>query len=233
MKRKIRDAMATGLMACVVGWVFASPAGAITVITVPGAEADITFGVGTITVTLKDLNADPGDVSQVLTGFSMALANLPAAESLTASSGVERTVAKDKTYTDGASVAAGWADLSSGKILKLDVLSGPGHAGPAHAIIGAPAADNKYDSAGGSIAGNPSHNPFLAQSATFTFNVSGFGPLSATSATFQFGTTDGAGQITTQVSATPLPSAAMSGFALLGLMAGLRWLRRRSQSGEP
>ena len=92
----------------------------------------------------------------------------------------------------GETVAAGWVFSSSGKNFSLDVLSGTGHAGPAHTIIGAPAVDNKYDGAGGSIAGNGPHNPFLALSAVFQLGVDEL--PNVTASTFQFGTADGQGQ---------------------------------------
>lgn len=89
----------------------------------------------------------------------------------------------------------GWVFSSSGENFSLDVLSGTGHAGPAHTIIGAPAVDNKYDGAGGSIAGNGPHNPFLALSVVFQFSLTCVDELpNVTASTFQFRTADGQGQ---------------------------------------
>jgi hypothetical protein len=69
-------------------------------------------------------------------------------------------------------------------------LTGAGHAGPANTLIGTPGADTAYSNAGGSIAGNGPHNPFLAN--TTTFFVDGINSdTRVTSALFQFGTTDG------------------------------------------
>ncbi|HWB54041.1 MAG TPA: XDD4 family exosortase-dependent surface protein [Tepidisphaeraceae bacterium] len=196
------------------------------------AKADFTLGNGTITLTLTNLISDPGDVAQNLSAFSFTLNGTVGANSLVSGTGTERTINSNKTYTEGSSVAAGWVESSTGNTLTLDVLSGTGHAGPAHTIIGSPAtADNKYDNANGSIKNNGPHNPFLDGSATFTLDVAGVTTSSSIqSVTFQFGTTDGSNQITVNlpnsplISAAPLPASAWGGLTLIGLMG----LRRRS-----
>src|SRR5262249_26872654 len=92
----------------------------------------------------------------------------------------------------------GWVFSNiGGGTFGLDDLVGTGHAGPAHTLLGLPAADNKYDSADGSIAGNNPHNPFLFHTATFVFSLTGAtGTPQVTGTTFQFGTTDGEGRVT-------------------------------------
>ena len=121
----------------------------------------------------------------------------------------------------------------SGSASRLDVLSGAGHAGPAHTLIGAPAADNKYDAAGGSIKGNGPHNPFLNQTATFNLNVLGVtADTTITSVCFQFGTTDGQNLITPPphtnlIPSVPLPAAAWMGMSTLGAMGAAAKIRRR------
>jgi hypothetical protein len=188
------------------------------------ATALITTGSGTITLTLTDIAVNPSDVTFNVSGFSFTLSSAPSSESIASSSSVLRTVAGGGTYTDGATVAPGWAFSLIGAVTTLDDLGGGG-AGPAHTIIGAPAADNKYDAANGGIAGNNAHNPFLDQTATWTFTAAGVtAATTVTATTFQFGTTDGANQFAGVAVATPEPAsiAMMIGAAGLGLI----WRRR-------
>ncbi|MFI5379447.1 MAG: hypothetical protein ACHRHE_09130 [Tepidisphaerales bacterium] len=218
-----------------------TPAGASTGGGPVSAEADLTMSADTITLTLKNLTVNPGNIAQNLSAFTFTLNSSFGSNSLTSSSGVERTVNSNGTFTQGGSVATGWVESNpSGNTLELDVLTGTGHAGPAHTLIGAPdptAPSNglKYTSANGSIAGNGPHNPFLDETATFTLHAVGVtAATSVTSAIFQFGTTDGSCQVSVTYSnpldsGVPLPAAAWSGLVLLGVLAGLRW-RRRAQA---
>jgi hypothetical protein len=205
---------------------FVTPAGSATSGPVM-AEADITTGAGTVTVVLKNLTVDPGDVAQNLSALTLTFSNAVGANSLSSSSSVERTVAGGGTYTPGSTVATGWLETSATSVLKVDDLGG---AGPAHTIIGAPAGDNKYDSANNSIAGNKPHNLFLDETATFVVSAAGVtADTTVTAATFQFGTTDGAGLILGQAS-VPEPSVVtLSALSLLtfGTVAGLRRRIRR------
>ena len=173
------------------------------------AEADITTGNNTVTVTLKNLLVEPQIRRPESQRPSISPLMEPSAPTASPpASGVLRTISSG-VYTDGATVATGWVESSSGNTLKLDVLSGPGHAGPKHTIVGAPAADNKYDDANSSINGNGPHNPFLSPVATFTFSVMGVtAATDVTSATFQFGTTDGTPYQLTVIPAIPTGSGA-------------------------
>ncbi len=213
----------------------AARAATITVFTPTGsAEADLTTGAGTVTLTLKNLTSNPEGVAQCLSAFWFTLSDPIGASSLTYSSGVERTVNSNHTYTTGNSVASGWAFSASGSTLKIDVLA-PGGVGPEHTIIGAPGKTNKYSSAGGSIAGNGPHNPFLGEAATFNFKVAGATSSTyVTMATFQFGTTDGSGLIagSTPVFAgvgAPLPAALWAGLSLLMCLGAAKAIRRRTE----
>jgi hypothetical protein len=113
----------------------------------------------------------------------------------------------------------------SGNSGKLDDLVGPGHAGPAHLIIGPPGAGT-YASSNGSIHGNGPHNPFLNQTATFTITGSGItADTTITSAKFAFGTTDGALLVTGQ--AVPEPSSLVLSFVGIGLIGSIRVYQSR------
>jgi hypothetical protein len=154
------------------------------------AKAIITTGAGTVTVQLFNLLVNPSTVAQNISDFDFALSGTTSLGSLASSSGQEITVASNGTFTLGNTVATGWAFTSptAGSYL-LNVL---GAAGPTHTILGAPGAGGTYSNAGGSIAGNGPHNPFLNQSATFTLNITGVTANTTVSSTiFSFGTVAG------------------------------------------
>jgi len=120
------------------------------------AEADFTTSAGSLTITLKDLFVNPKTVAQLLSDLSFTVGNggsLTGA-SLASSSGQEITVAANGTFTTGSTVPTGWVPTLSGTSGLLDVLNGPGHAGPAHTIIGPPDGGGTYSNANNSIAGN-------------------------------------------------------------------------------
>jgi hypothetical protein len=130
----------------------------------------------------------------------------------------------------------GWVYSNTDTTGTLDVLQGPGHAGPAHLIIGPPGAGGTYSNANGSIAGNAPHNPFLNQSAIFgitaPFVSSG---TTITGVTFSFGTTEGAAEIQGVPVGTAVPEP--GSIALLatatGTLAGYFGWRRRKQIQAP
>jgi hypothetical protein len=149
--------------------------------------------VDTITITLTNLEANPTGVAQNLSDlFFTTSGGLTTSAVLTSSSGTERTVNADGTFTDGSTVATGWG-LDSGLPLgtiHLDDLNG--FDGPEHTIIGPSDGTGVYSNANGSILGNGPHNPFLAQTATFAIFVPGVTAGTAiTSATFSFNTVSG------------------------------------------
>jgi hypothetical protein len=201
-------------------------------------EADFLFGTNTLKLTLTNTTVNPGSVASNISGFEFILSGGTVATTPPIESSLGRTVNGDGTYTDGPVANVGWVYSNPlPNKFELDVLSGPGHAGPKNTILGLPnATDNKYDAADGSIAGNPGHNPFLASSVTFTFNfASGVSSdTHVTEADVQFGTLDGqfatvcnGNCVVTQTGSTPEPSTilmAISGLGLLGL-GSLRKIR--------
>jgi hypothetical protein len=195
------------------------------------AEAVFTTGIGTITITLTNLEANPTSVVQNLSDllFTVGQGSLSASTETGATS-QEITVNSNGSFSLGpvltTPAAVGWIYAGSATSGSLDVLAAGG-AGPAHLIIGPPGSGGTYSNANGSIAGNGPHNPFLDQTATFTLTAPNISASSTiTSATFSFGTTAGvnvAGQ------ATPEPSSLVLGLAALGLVSavGLHRTRRR------
>jgi hypothetical protein len=214
--------------------VYVTPSGATTGGGPVDAEADFTTAAGSISITLKDLQANPKDVAQLLSDLSFTVGNGGSltGSSQTGASSQELTVNGDGTFSIGANLttvaAVGWVYTPTSSTGTLDVLAGPGHAGPRHLIIGPPGGPT-YAAANGSIAGNGPHNPFLNNSATFTItapNVSADSTI--TSMFFSFGTT--AGVDVQGVNVVPEPSTIVHGLVGLGLFGSVGFYRRRCRS---
>jgi len=202
---------------------FTTPTGSTVGAGPVSAEADFTTSADTVTIVLKDLQADPSSVGQLLSDLSFTVASGQTAGTLTSGTGQERTVISGGTFTDGDFEPAGWVLSSSGSTFTLDVLSGTGHAGPAHLIIGPPGSGNAYNAADASIAGNATNNPFLANQVTFVLNIPGVTSTSGiNNVVFSFGTTPGV-----NVPAIPEPASwATMAIGLVSLGVVRRWRRR-------
>jgi hypothetical protein len=189
---------------------FETPSSATTV----DANATFVTSADTLTITLVNLLVNPTDVAQAISDLSFGLSSGQTSGSLTSSSGTERTVNSNGTFTDGAvPVDTGWSLAG----MSLDVLGTP--IGPAHLVIGPPGAGANYSNANGSIAGNQPHNPFLEGDVTFTINVPGLTANdSVNSATFSFGTT--AGLNVDGVLVAPVIPGVPDGGATLALLGG-------------
>jgi len=197
-------------------------------------EADITTGNGVITITLKDLLANPNDVGQLLSDFKFTVGN---GGSLTSSSETGATagtitVNSNNTITPGSTLTTpaqvGWIYSFTSTVGTLDVLAAGG-AGPSNLIIGPPAGGGTYANANGSIAGNGPHNPFINQSATFTITAPGVtANTTITAATFSFGTTSG-DNVAGVLQPATVPEPATLGMGLFAVVAGVgyAWRSRR------
>jgi hypothetical protein len=230
-----------GAFAAVLVLLLASVAGAVSVTfdtpsgsTVGGqpvsASATFVTGVDSLTITLTNLQDNPTSIIQNLSDLSFVLSGGQTSGSLTSSSGLERNVAADGTFTDGATVATGWELETFGSGLRLHVLGTA--IGPAHTLIGGPDGSNVYSNANGSIAGNDPHNPFLAGTVTFDLAVLGLtGDSTITSAIFSFGTAEG-----NDVPGTPRVPEPSTGpiFLISGVLAAIvtAGLRRRGTAGQ-
>ena len=197
------------------------------------AEADFTTGFHSLTITLKDLQANPTDVAQLLSDLSFTVGHgTLTGATLASSSAQEITVNANKTFSLGGAVSTGWVPTLSGSSGHLDDLVGSGHAGPAHTLIG-PSGGSTYANSNGSIHGNGPHNAFLNQIATFTITGSGItADTSITSASFSFGTAAGVFVVGQSV---PEPSTlvmSMIGIGLIG-STGVYRSRHRRQTLTP
>jgi hypothetical protein len=135
------------------------------------ASATVTTGNGTVTVVITNLIVDPTTVAQNVSDFAFTLSSGQTTGSITSVSGVQRTVASNGTFTDAAYTSytqaqSGWSNTG----LHFTALGG---GSPFDTILGKPNGSNVYGSAGGSIAGNGPHNPFLAGPVTFVLSVPG------------------------------------------------------------
>lgn len=204
-------------------------------------------GTDTVTVWLGNLLENPASVGQALSGLAfivyppLAPADLASA-ALLSSEALWREVHRGGAFTDLGIQPTGWALDTSGLIqpgLSLCVLcTGLGAVGPERLILGPPGPTGLYDNANGSIAGNPPHNPFLAETATYSLFLPGVTAASTiTSATFSFGTSIG-NSIPGDDPQVPEPGTWTLLLAGSGLIAGAsllkrsRMLRRRRGSGR-
>jgi hypothetical protein len=199
------------------------------------ASATFVTSADSLTITLTNLQDNPTSIIQNLSDLSFVLSGGQTSGSLTSSSGLERNVALDGTFTDGATVATGWELETSGSGLRLHVLDTA--IGPAHTLIGGPDGSNVYSNANGSIAGNDPHNPFLAGTVTFDLAVLGLtGDSTITSAIFSFGTAEGNNVPGTCIDCTPRVPEPSTGpiFLISGLLAAIvtAGLRRRGTAGQ-
>jgi hypothetical protein len=187
------------------------------------AEAVLTTGTDTVTITLTNLEANPKSVAQNLSDLTFTLSG-GTVTSLSSNSGQEITVNSNGTFSLGSTVSTGWALAGSGTSTGTVEVLGAATA-PKHTIIGPPGGGGTYSDANNSISGNGPHNPFLNQTATFTILGTGItADTTITGAIFSFNSDRG---FTVVGQAVPEPSSLVLSVIGLGLAGTIGYCRRR------
>ena len=147
------------------------------------ASADFLFSPNHLTVQIHNQSADTRSVSQAIRSLQFSLTTPASSASLSSTSGLERIVASNGSYTDTPVSNVDWTLSLSNNAFLLN------YSAPDHTILGPASPAGFYDNANNSITGNKPHNPFLAPDVTFDLTVSGLTSAShLSSATWGFGT---------------------------------------------
>jgi hypothetical protein len=186
--------------------------------TTDSAEAIVTVGTGTLSVTLEELSPYTGlsDVS-LLSGISFILSGTVSAPTLASHSyGGLANLASNGTVTTATEASTHWGvALASGTMYLATVGTGSASGKPADLIIGPNTNGNfnSYSSVGSSVTG---HLPVVLGEASFVIDVPGVtSSTTLSNVMFNFGTTSG--QTLTGVAVPEPASSLMLASGLLGM----------------
>ncbi len=211
---------------------FITPTGSTTGGQNVDATATITTSLNTVTISLRNLEADPKSDVQNINGVIFSFSNFtPPATGVTISGNsgiVDRTVNADGTFSNMSATTTDWkVSVTTMPTPATITLTTIGNAHAPQTVIGDPSSKTGiYSNANNSIAGSV-HNPFLADTPVFTLHVEGVtASTDIASVLFAFGTTNTTAN-TVVGHAVPEPSS----LALIGLggAACLALRRRRAR----
>ncbi len=159
-------------------------------------NATATFHVtaGNVQIDVQNLIVNPTTVAQNISDLFFTITGPQTVGSFDPllSSGAAITVAANGTFTSNGTIhPTHWfLDAYDGALgFHLNDIGG---GQPDQTILGRPNGSGVYSAAGGSIAGNGPHNPFLVGDVTFNVAIAGLSATSTVnSATFSFGTAGG------------------------------------------
>lgn len=227
------------LGACVVtantakaGTVFETASGSTTSGGAVDAKVDFTFGSGSLTIVLTNLQQNLKADSQQLSGISFDIVGLTGSGSLsTTNSGLISTISSGGAYTAGASDAlTRWKASHATSTVTLTTLSG---GQPDRLIIG-PDNNGGFNPMTGSFSNaNASviqHQPSVLGSATFVVSIAGVNSSSVIEkVNFLFGT-EKAPNTEHVPGINSVPEPASVAMVSVGLSAAMLFLRRRKSA---
>ena len=220
--------------------VFSTGSGASTSGGPVSASASFALGFNFLEITLNNLLVNPSNDGQLLSGLSFSINGAPIV-GMASSSGQEVFVAKNgATSYVSPDIPTGWVLQPSPLGFDLcDICStGKGALAPNGLIIGPPDSNGVYSNANGSIAGNPGHNQFFSETATFTLFTPDLPPsASVSSVLFRFGTGFGlqttVGECTSGCGVTTVPEPGALALFAAGLgTLGFALSRKRRRAAR-
>ena len=169
---------------------------------------------GTISVTLTNWLINPTSISQNISDVFFTIAGASATGGQIGSLSTSQVAVAANGTTTYSSGSVVWNLIMSGDTFHLTDLIGNSPTTPEGTIIGAPNGSGVYSNANGSIAGNDPHNPFINQTATWTFACVGCSGA-VSNVNISFGTTPSSTSVPEPASMALLGSG-LSAFGVFG-----------------